>query len=188
MDPGLRNKLVLITAAAKGIGGAIVGICAQEGAFPVARDEVARSSELERDFRGARFTGRLVPWSLTSPENCNLMPERTRELFQWLERHPVQYFSSTFARAQLKHTHGFILNQFEGCGDGVGQDVRMGGAQGHCTWPEVQVRGLTASHRHLSQHCCARRSDNFCLWWARYLRGSLSTMAKREPRFLGKNE
>lgn len=181
MNPGLRNKLVLITGAAKGIGGAIVGICAQEGAFPVARDEVARSSELEPDFRGARFRGRLVPWNLTSPGNCNAMPERTREWFQWMERHPVRYFSSTFARVQLKRTHGLILNQLQGCGDGVGQDVRMGGAQGHRTWPEVQVGGLTAPHRHLSQHCCARRSDNFRLWSARHLGGSLS-------RFLGKNE
>jgi hypothetical protein len=41
----------------------------------------------------------------------------------------------------------------QGCGDRVGQDVRIGRAQGCCTWPEVEVAGRAASPRHWSQRC-----------------------------------
>jgi len=37
MDLHLKNKIILITGGAKGIGAAIVRACAHEGAIPVSR-------------------------------------------------------------------------------------------------------------------------------------------------------
>jgi hypothetical protein len=67
MDLGLRNKAVFIRGDGKGIGSAIAGGRAQDGALPIEVDKVARADEqFERELRDAGFTVRFRPWVSSS--------------------------------------------------------------------------------------------------------------------------
>jgi L-fucose dehydrogenase len=71
MDLGLKDKVVIVTGGAKGIGAAIVRTCAAEGAVPVIvdRDEAA-SKNLQTELKN---TGRLcghVAVDLAIPDHC----------------------------------------------------------------------------------------------------------------------
>ena len=74
MDLQLKDKVVLITGGAKGIGAAISRAVAAEGAVPVVldRDEVACAT-LKNELRG----GEYICAELSSAENCRAAVEQT---------------------------------------------------------------------------------------------------------------
>jgi L-fucose dehydrogenase len=82
MDLQLKDKVVIVTGGAKGIGAAIVQACAAEGAIPVivGRDAEAgkqRQSELQNS--GA--TCGLITVDLATPESCAQSVEQTLKNF-----------------------------------------------------------------------------------------------------------
>src|SRR5215831_21323868 len=80
MDLGLRDKVVLITGGAKGIGAAIVEGCIQEGALPVVVDKDAEANqELDRELRKGGLAARFLTTDLVSAENCKVIVEQTFE-------------------------------------------------------------------------------------------------------------
>jgi L-fucose dehydrogenase len=86
MNLQLRDKVVLITGAAKGIGAATALALAQEGAIPAIVDRDAEAgeklcAELRRD--GARCF--LVSTELSSAENCSQAVEKTVKEFGRLD-------------------------------------------------------------------------------------------------------
>ena len=86
MDLQLKNKVVLITGGAKGIGAAITRGCAAEGGVPVIVDldsasGLALRSELERDGKKAGF----VAADLTSAQACSVAIEQTLRDFGRLD-------------------------------------------------------------------------------------------------------
>lgn len=78
MDLQLKDKVVLITGGAGGIGAAISEACAVEGAIPVMVD---RESTEARDYaarlRSAGHRCELVERELLDPESCRLAVEET---------------------------------------------------------------------------------------------------------------
>lgn len=78
MDLGLKDKVVVITGGAQGIGGAIAEACAAEGAIPVM---VNRDSEAARDFaarlRDAGNRCELLAMTLEGPESCKAAIDET---------------------------------------------------------------------------------------------------------------
>ena len=69
MDLHLRNKNILITGGAKGIGAAIVRACAQEGAIPVIADKDATAAtQLQSALQPAR--AEFISTELTNPQAC----------------------------------------------------------------------------------------------------------------------
>jgi L-fucose dehydrogenase len=86
MNLDLRNKIVLITGGAKGIGAAITKLFAQEGAMPVVVDRDAEacelfSSDLENDGLNARF----IQQDLSFAENCKEVVQRVYSEFHRLD-------------------------------------------------------------------------------------------------------
>jgi L-fucose dehydrogenase len=71
MDLGLKDKIIIVTGGAKGIGAAISAILAQEGAIPViiGRSEADNLRQLER-IREAGGNGAQVVAELTDPLAC----------------------------------------------------------------------------------------------------------------------
>ena len=63
MDLGLKDKIIIVTGGAKGIGAAISAVLAQEGAIPViiGRSEADNLLQLER-IREAGGNGRRPKW------------------------------------------------------------------------------------------------------------------------------
>jgi L-fucose dehydrogenase len=139
MDLGLRDKVILITGGAKGIGAAIVKGCTQEGALPVVVDKDAEANQqLDRELRNAGLAARFLTTDLVSTENCKTIVEQTvnsfgridvlvnnagindqiglergspREFVQSLERNLIHYFAlAHFALPHLKRSRGSILN------------------------------------------------------------------------------
>lgn len=78
MNLDLKDKVVLITGGAQGIGGAISEACVEEGAIPVM---VNRDSQVVREFaahlreKGARHE--LLTIELIEPESCRRAVEET---------------------------------------------------------------------------------------------------------------
>lgn len=71
MDLQLKDKVIIVTGGAKGIGAAIVRACAAEGAIPVivGRDpEAGREVQAEIQRTGGRCD--LITVELSAPENC----------------------------------------------------------------------------------------------------------------------
>ena len=82
MDLQLKDKVVVITGGAQGIGAAISEACAREGAIPVI---VNRDSEEVREFaerlRGSGAHCELLPMELRGPESCRDAVDLTLRLF-----------------------------------------------------------------------------------------------------------
>lgn len=71
MDLGLKDKVILITGGAEGIGGAIAEACVREGAIPVvvnAEGPCTKSFTERMQTLGAQFE--LLPMFLANPEDC----------------------------------------------------------------------------------------------------------------------
>ena len=71
MDLQLKDKVVLITGGAKGIGAAIVRACAQEQAIPVIVDrDVKASEQLASELRSSGARTEFIAVDLSAPDNC----------------------------------------------------------------------------------------------------------------------
>jgi L-fucose dehydrogenase len=82
MDLELKNKVIIVTGGAKGIGAAIVGACAAEGAIPVivGRDaEAGKQVQAELQHRGAKCE--LITVDLSTPESCSQSVDKTLKMF-----------------------------------------------------------------------------------------------------------
>jgi len=139
MDLHLKDKVVIVTGGAKGIGAAIVRACAAEGAVPVivGRDaEAGKEVQAELQRGGARCG--LITVDLDDPEHCRQSVEQTLEMFgridalvnnagrndkvgleqgkpaefvASLNRNLVHYYSMAhYALPQLKRSRGSIVN------------------------------------------------------------------------------
>jgi L-fucose dehydrogenase len=82
VDLRLKDKVVLVTGGAKGIGAAIVRLCAREGAIPVIVDRDAAASEtLQSELRKSGAVCGLMFAELSSPENCAQVVDDTARHF-----------------------------------------------------------------------------------------------------------
>ena len=139
MDLQLKDKVVIVTGGAKGIGAAIVRACASEGAVPVIVDLDAPAGEnLQSTLRQDGSVCGLVRLDLTTPENCSTAVTQTLKEFGRLDalvnnagrndkvglekgnpaeyvaslnRNLVHYYSMAhFALPHLKDARGSIVN------------------------------------------------------------------------------
>ena len=74
MDLQLKDKIVLVTGGAKGIGAAIVRAAAGEGAIPVIVD---RDAEAGRKTRSELPGSELIIGELSTPDFCRAAVEQT---------------------------------------------------------------------------------------------------------------
>lgn len=139
MELGLKDKVVVVTGGAKGIGAAIVRSCAEEGAIPVIVDRDAKSgTDLQNEVQRETVRSGLVALDLTSSENCAQAIETVLEKFgrldalvnnagrndkvglehgnpaqyvESLNRNLIHYYSMAhYALPHLKRSHGAIVN------------------------------------------------------------------------------
>src|SRR5271167_2659779 len=82
MDLQLKDKVVIVTGGAKGIGAAIVHACASEGAIPVivGRDAEA-GKHLQNDLQRSGAACGLITVDLATPESCSQSIEQTLKMF-----------------------------------------------------------------------------------------------------------
>src|SRR5665811_864941 len=82
MDLQLKDKVVIVTGGAKGIGAAIVHACAAEGAIPVivGRDAEA-GKQLQSELQKSGATCGLITVDLATPESCARSVEQTLKNF-----------------------------------------------------------------------------------------------------------
>jgi L-fucose dehydrogenase len=139
MDLELKDKVIIVTGGAKGIGAAIVRACAAEGAIPViaGRDEES-GKRLQSDLQREGSSCGLITVDLTTPENCSQSVEQTLKNFgridglvnnagrndkvglehggpdeyvASLNRNLVHYYSMAhYALPHLKRSRGAIVN------------------------------------------------------------------------------
>ena len=139
MDLQLKDKVVIVTGGAKGIGEAIVRACAAEGAIPVivGRDEHA-GKLLQSDLQNSGATCGLITIDLATPESCQKSVAQTLEKFGRIDAlvnnagrndkvgleqgNPAQYLASLnrnlvhyynmahYCLPHLKRSHGSIVN------------------------------------------------------------------------------
>jgi len=135
MDLQLKDKVVLVTGGAKGIGAAIVRTAAGEGAIPVIVDRDAQSGAKTQS--EAPRSG-LIVGELASPEFCHAAVEKAIQKFgridalvnnagvndkigleqgspvlfvESLERNLLHYYNMAhYALPHLKASHGTIVN------------------------------------------------------------------------------
>jgi L-fucose dehydrogenase len=82
MDLQLKDKVIIVTGGAKGIGAAIVHACAAEGAIPVivGRDAEA-GKHLQHELQNDGAACGLVTVDLATPESCSQSVEQTLKSF-----------------------------------------------------------------------------------------------------------
>ncbi len=82
MDLQLKDKVIIVTGGAKGIGAAIVQACAAEGAIPVivGRDKEA-GKHLQSDLKKKGASCGLITVDLGTPESCSESVEQTLKNF-----------------------------------------------------------------------------------------------------------
>jgi L-fucose dehydrogenase len=139
MDLELKNKVVLVTGGAKGIGAAIVRTCAQEGAIAVAVDRDARAcGQCEHEFVTPNLRTNFIVMDISSAESCRAVVEQTiakfdqidalvnnagindkvglehgspQEFLYSLERNLLHYYNMAhYALPHLKRSRGAIVN------------------------------------------------------------------------------
>jgi len=139
MDLHLRDKVVLITGGAKGIGGAITRGCAAEGAIPVIVDlDQQAASKLQAELKASAKSCGVIPTDLCVPENCaSAVAQTIREFGRLdvlvnnagindgvglehgtpekfvasLQKNLLHVYNMThFALPELKKSHGAIVN------------------------------------------------------------------------------
>jgi L-fucose dehydrogenase len=139
VDLQLKDKVVIITGGAKGIGAAIARACAGEGAVPVIVDRDADAGkQLQTELRNAGMTCGLITTELSTPENCSQAVEQTLKTFGRLDalvnnagcndkvgleqgnpteyvaslhRNLVHYYSMAhYALPHLKRSQGAVVN------------------------------------------------------------------------------
>src|SRR5258708_7743933 len=139
MDLQLKDKVVIVTGGAKGIGAAIVRACAAEGAIPVIVDrdaEAGKQLQSALQEKGANCT--LITVDLETPESSSQSVEQTLKTFgridalvnnagrndkvglengspeeyvASLNRNLVHYYSMAhYALPHLKRSRGAIVN------------------------------------------------------------------------------
>jgi len=82
MDLQLKDKVVVVTGGAKGIGAAIVHACVVEGAIPVIVDRDAEAGHvLQKKMQDLGATCGLVTVDLAAPENCSGAVEQALQTF-----------------------------------------------------------------------------------------------------------
>ncbi len=151
MDLQLKDKVVLITGGAKGIGAAITRGCAREGAVPVFVDkDVEAGKQLQAELRSGGATCGLICADLVSVENCAAAVEQTLREFGRLDvlvnnvgcndnvglEHgsPEKYVSSL--RLNLLHYYNMAhyavpaLKKSQGCIVNIASKVAMTGQGG----------------------------------------------------------
>lgn len=139
MDLQLRNKVVIVTGGAKGIGAAIVRACSSEGAIPVivGRDAEA-GKKLQSELRNNHAECGLITVDLSAPEICAQAVAQTLKMFgridalvnnagrndkiglehgcpedyiASLNRNLVHYYNMAhYALPELKRSQGTIVN------------------------------------------------------------------------------
>src|SRR5215467_4475981 len=86
MDLQLKNKVVLVTGGAKGIGAAIVRACAQEGAIPVIADkDQTTAALLQSELQQISLPSGFFQTELTDPAACRAAVDFTLRKFQRLD-------------------------------------------------------------------------------------------------------
>src|ERR1700691_3801358 len=139
MDLQLKDKVVIVTGGAKGIGAAIVRACAAEGAIPVIVDREAEAGQqLQRELQNTSTACGLITVDLIAPEGCSQSVEETLQTFGHIDvlvnnagrndkvglehgsvdeylaslnRNLVHYYSMAhFALPHLKRSRGAIVN------------------------------------------------------------------------------
>jgi L-fucose dehydrogenase len=139
MDLQLKDKVVLVTGGAKGIGAAITKTCAQEGAVAVAVDrDVQACQQLHDELRGRGLQISFIAMDLSSAENCKAIVQQAIATFDHidalvnnagindkvglehgtpqefvcsLERNLLHYYNMAhYALPHLKWTRGSIVN------------------------------------------------------------------------------
>ncbi len=139
MDLQLKDKVVVVTGGAKGIGAAIVRASAAEGAVPVIVDRDAEAGRLlQNELRDKGMAVGLSMAELSVPEDCSRVVEETLKTFGRLDalvnnagrndkvgleqgnpneyvaslgRNLVHYYSMAhYALPHLKRAQGVIVN------------------------------------------------------------------------------
>jgi L-fucose dehydrogenase len=139
MDLLLKNKVVLVTGGAKGIGAAIVRTVAEEGALPVIVDrDLDAGRTLEEDLRLRGVRSLLICSELANAENCQnaigqtirgcdrldalvnnaglndrvgLESGNPKQYVESLQRNLLHYYNMAhYALPHLKQSQGCILN------------------------------------------------------------------------------
>ena len=139
MDLGLKDKVIIVTGGAKGIGAAIVKACAAEGAVPViiGRDASA-AQELRKEIQSSGGRCGVITVELSTAESCEQSVSKTvsefgrldglvnnagrndkvgleegnpTEYVASLQRNLVHYYSMAhYALPHLKRARGSIVN------------------------------------------------------------------------------
>jgi L-fucose dehydrogenase len=139
MDLELKDKVVLVTGGAKGIGAAITKTCVQEGAVAVAIDrDLLACQQLQGELSTKNLQTSFITMDLSSAENCNAVVQQAIEAFGHidalvnnagindkvglehgdpqkfvcsLERNLLHYYNMAhYALPHLKRTRGSIVN------------------------------------------------------------------------------